>query len=174
MEYNGIFKIAAKENERYNMYVAYKKLIVSCLIVFIIIMLLLGLTYYAADGSLNSALLKSLPMALGGAVLLFLINVVIIKLKVRSFYKKNKISVFTQDITLHNGGIHAKSENGEVELTYKHIKNVVETRWDFFIFLTDLHAYVLPKNQMKDQADIALIRSIFRAHMDEKALSFKS
>ena len=128
MEYRGVFTIGQKENFRYNYFVSQKRSLMSCLIVFVLILLLNAfLRYsYGMTQSLVSGLLYSLPMAVGGAALLLLIHLLNMYLRLRGLYKQRKLEPFTQDILMNREGLHAASARGNVDLPWKNISLVRE------------------------------------------------
>lgn len=176
MEYRGVFTIGQKENFRYNYFVSQKRSLMSCLIVFVLILLLNAfLRYsYGMTQSLVSGLLYSLPMAVGGAALLLLIHLLNMYLRLRGLYRQKKLEPFTQDILMNREGLHAASARGNVDLPWKNIALIRELKRDFLLFITESHVYVLPKEQMKNPAeDTEKIRRILHKYMDAQRLKLK-
>ena len=96
MEYRGHFSIGQKENFHYNYSVTQKRSIFACVLVFVIILLLNGFMRFSAGRAANfgGGLLQALPMAAVGGVALYLFNVIMIYVRIRTMYKKNLMQPF--------------------------------------------------------------------------------
>lgn len=169
MEYQGTFRIEQKDNLRYNYFIARKKLWLGSIIVFFVILILTGLVRFGQSSDIMRALFQTLPFALGGAVLLFAVNLLAMYTRLRSMYKKRQIVPFTQQIRLDREGIHASSENGQNKLAWKHLAGVTEAPKDFILTLDAQTVYVLPKNQLAAPADVQKLRELFKAYAGKSA-----
>lgn len=173
MEYRGHFSIGQKENFHYNYSVTQKRSIFACVLVFVIILLLNGFMRFSAGRAENfgGGLLQALPMAAVGGVALYLFNVLMIYVRIRTMYKKNLMQPFHQDVLIDGVGLHATSERGTMDLPWANIGTVQELGNLFLFFVSNTNAYVIPKKQMKDPAaETATIRAILREHMDASKL----
>lgn len=176
MQYQGTFRIGLKENFRYNWFISNRRMIVTSAVVFALILLLnafFGFIYQRVE-SFWAGILAYLPYALGGALLIYLFSLLFMYMRLRTLYKKKQLDPFDQKIIINREGVHGSSAKGDIDLPFKNIGMIRESRSDFVIFVTDTHAYVLPKNQMKNpDADSNTIRQILHKYMDPSKLRIK-
>ena len=116
MQYQGKFTIGRKENIRYNLFVTGSRFLFMTVLVFVVIALMLGVTTYGQTKSIQQALIRALPMALGGAALFVVLNTVMMIFRINKAYKSKTAYEFTQDITIDGQGVHATSERGSALL----------------------------------------------------------
>lgn len=174
MQYQGKFTIGRKENIRYNLFVTGSRFLFMTVLVFVVIALMLGVTTYGQTKSIQQALIRALPMALGGAALFVVLNTVMMVFRINKAYKSKTAYEFTQDITIDGQGVHATSERGSALLAWEKIAKVAESGKTFYLFLSKTQAYVLPKYQMKNpEAEAAQVRELLRSHLDAKILKLK-
>ena len=154
MEYQGTFTIGRRENIRFNLYVMRGRFILMAALVFVIIAVMLGASTYGQTMSVPAALLRGIPLGLGGAALFLVINTVMLMTRINRAYKEKRAQEFTQDVT---------------------IVRVRESGKTFYLFLSKTQAYILPKYQMKDAAaEAAQVRALFQKHLDGGILKLKS
>lgn len=165
MNYNKTFEVGKKDNERYNFYSMKSKTITMSMIVFVLITVLITLTQLTRKIALSEALSKGLLLGFVGVVFFVIVNFVLVKYKLYSFYKRGRIKPFKQHIVMNESGIHAKTENGFADITFDCIGGVQETKHAFYILVTPEHTYVFPKDQMKGETEFQTIREIFQANM---------
>ena len=173
MEYQGSFRVGQSDNLRYNYHIAKKKLWTGAVIVVAAILVLTGLFRYGQSGDIVQALINTLPFALGGGALLLLVNLLVMFLRLRTLYQKRRIVPFTQQIRFDREGIHASSERGSVDLPWKRLQGVTETRRDFYLFLDASTTYLVPKGQLENAADADTLRQIFHAYADKAQLRLR-
>lgn len=174
MQFTNHFVITKKDNTRYNFYIMRKKLISTSVIVFVIIAGVLTLMRYAQGVDIQSAITNALLMAVFGTILLLVFNVISTMLRINSFYKQKKLIDFSVDFTVDKSGIHAKSERGDSDLPWNRVVSIQETRNAFYIFISDTHANVMPKDQIHPEDGIATLRSLFEKNLDKPRLKLKS
>lgn len=172
-QFSHTFTIGKKENLRYNFFLMQKKLIATSVLVFVIIASMIGLIKYAQGASIPVALLNALLMAVSGTLILIGINLITAVLRINSYYKQRKLSDFTVTFTTDKSGIHSASERGDADLPWNRIVEVRETRHAFYVFITDAHANVLPKDQFSNEAEIALFRSLLELNIEKTRLKIK-
>ena len=177
MQYQGTFRIGLKENFRYNWFISNRRMIATSAVVFVIILVLnafFGFIYQRV-ASFGAGILAYLPYALGGAVLIYLFSLLFMYMRLRTLYKKKQLDPFEQKIIINREGVHGSSAKGDIDLPFKKIGMIRESNSDFVIFVTDTHAYVLPKEQMKNRTeDSNTIRQILRKYMDPARLRIKN
>ncbi len=165
MNYNKTFQVGKKDNERYNFYSMKRKTFTMSIIVFIVITIMVTLTQLNSGTVFIYASLIGIGLGFVGILFFFIVNFVLVKYKLYSFYKNGRIKPFKQHIVMNESGIHAKTENGSVDVAFEHIGGVQETKHAFYILITPVHTYVFPKDQMKGEVEFRSVRDIFRANM---------
>ena len=173
-QFSGQFTITKKDNLRYNFFSMRKKLITTCILVFVIIGAMVGLLRYGQVYGLQAALLNGLLMAVSGTAILLAINIVATILRINNFYKQKKLTDFTVTFTADKSGIHAASDRGNSDLEWNRIVAVRETRNAFYIFITDSYANVMPKDQVTDARAFETLRKLLIQHVDARRLKLKS
>ncbi len=172
-QFSHTFTITKKDNLRYNFFLMQKKLIATSALVFVIIAAMIGLLKYAQTASVAVSLINALVMAVLGTLILIGINIITAVMRINSFYKQKKITDFTVTFTTNKEGIHAASERGDSDLPWNRIVEVRETRYAFYVFITDAHANVLPKDQFSSEAEIAEFRALLEKNMEAARLKIK-
>ncbi len=172
-QFSHTFTITKKDNLRYNYFLMQKKLIATSAFVFVIIAAMVGLLRYAQSANLSGALINAFTMAVLGTVILVAINIITTILRINSFYKQKKLTDFTVTFTTDSSGIHAKSDRGDSDLPWNRIVAVRETRHAFYVFITDSHANVLPKDQFSNAEEIAVFRALLEKNIEAGRLKIK-
>ena len=172
-QFSHTFTITKKDNLRYNFFLMQKKLIATSALVFVIIAAMIGLLKYAQTASVAVSLINALLMAVSGTLILIGINIITAVMRINSFYKQKKITDFTVTFTTDKEGIHAASERGDSDLPWNRIVEIRETRHAFYVFITDSHANVLPKDQFSGEAEIAEFRALLEKNMEAARLKIK-
>ncbi len=172
-QFSHTFTITKKDNLRYNFFLMQKKLIATSAFVFVIIAAMVGLLRYAQSANLSGALLNAFAMALLGTVILVTINIITTILRINSFYKQKKLTDFTVTFTTDKTGIHATSDRGDSDLPWNRIVAVRETANAFYVFITDSHANVLPKDQFSNEEEISSFRSLLLKNVEANKLKIK-
>lgn len=172
-QFSHTFTITKKDNLRYNFFLMQKKLIATSALVFVIIAAMIGLLKYAQTASVAVSLINALLMAVSGTLILIGINIITAVMRINSFYKQKKITDFTVTFTTDKEGIHAASERGDSDLPWNRIVEIRETRHAFYVFITDAHANVLPKDQFSGEAEIAEFRALLEKNMEAARLKIK-
>ena len=114
-------------------------------LVFVIIAVMLGASTYGQTMSVPAALLRGIPLGLGGAALFLVINTVMLMTRINRAYKEKRAQEFTQDVTIGREGVRASSTRGAALLKWGNIVRVRESGKTFYLFLSKTQAYILPK-----------------------------
>ena len=173
-QFSGQFTITKKDNLRFNFFLMRKKLVATSALVFVIIAALIGLLKYAQTGSLEAAVLNGALMAVAGTLFLIGINLITTVMRINSYYKQKKLTDFTVAFTTDKTGIHATSDRGDSDLPWNRIVEVRETAHAFYLFITESHANVLPKDQFASSNDLGVFRSLLTKNMDASRLKIKN
>ena len=167
------FQITKKDNLRYNFFLMQKKLVATSVLVFVIILGMIGVTRYMQGANLTSAIFSGLLMGLAGTALLIAINIGTAVLRINNYYKQNKLSNFGVTFTTDAEGMHGTSERGNFDLPWSRIVAVRETHHAFYIFITDSHANVMPKDQFSSADAIAAFRALLEKNVVKSRLRIK-
>lgn len=173
-QFSGQFTITKKDNLRFNFFLMRKKLAATAALVFVIIAVMIGFIRYAQGASLQAALLNALIMAVAGTLILVGINVVTTITRINTFYKQKKLTDFSVTFTTDKSGIHAVSDRGNSDLPWNRIVAAHETRHAFYIFITDSHANVMPKDQFAGAKDADVFRSLLLKNVEKNRLKLKN
>ena len=165
MVYSGRFTIQKQDNLYYNFFRMKRKLTGLALMTFIILALLLALVRYAQGLPVSDSLLSALVVAIIGTVLMVVINLISVVLRVNKLYKTGKMADFTVYYTLDKNGIHAKSERGDTDFTWKMIYLARETKDAIYLIAGEKRAVVIPKAQIASESELETLRSLLRKYV---------
>lgn len=172
-QFSHTFTITKKDNLRYNFFLMQKKLVATSVLVFVIIAAMIGLLKYAQGASMTNAVLNALLMAVLGTLVLVAINIATTVLRMNRYYQQKKLTDFSVTFTTDQTGIRATSERGDSDLPWNRIVAVRETRNAFYIFITESHANVMPKDQFPGEAEIAIFRALLEKNVAPSRLKIK-
>ncbi len=172
-QFSESFTITKKDNLRYNFFLMQKKLVATSVLVFVIIFAMVGLLRYARGGGISSAILNGFLMAVVGTLILIGINILMAVMRINSYYKQKKLTEFSVTFTADKSGIHATSERGNSDLAWDRIVAVRETTHAFYIFITDAHANVMPKDQFSGIKAMEAFRSLVDQNVEKSRLKLK-
>lgn len=164
------FQITKKDNLQYNFFLMKNKLIATSALVFCIIFGMITVTRYMLGVGIQSALLSGVLMGLAGTTFLLVINILTAVLRINSYYKQNKISDFGVTFNTDADGIHGISDRGNFDLPWNRIVAVRETRHAFYIFITESHANVMPKEQFSHADAIVAFRALLEKNVAKTRL----
>jgi hypothetical protein len=172
-QFSQSFTISKKDNLRYNFFLMQKKLVATSALVFVIIFAIIGLLKYAQGIGVTAAVLNGFLLAVAGTLILIGINIVTTVMRINGFYKQKKLTDFSVVFTVDKTGIHAASERGDSDLPWNRIVAVRETRHAFYIFITDSHANVMPKDQFSSPNEIETLRSLLGENIAASRLKLR-
>ena len=116
-------------------------------------------------------------MALGFALVLaalFLGLYLSVVAPVRRGLKKQGMTRYEQVVNVDGFGVRVRANGKEAKLAFDKLFAVRETRRDFYLFVTDTQAWLLPKSQMEDEAaESALLRQIFSTGVESRKLRLR-
>jgi len=143
-----------------------------------------GIAGFAAAGALASLLYSapagtSLPVraglaAAGAALFALLVTLWLVlstTFKVREQLRQSGRESYIQETEINGFGIHVTVGRDKAKLAFENLAQVRETRKAFYLFLSDAHAWILPKAQMEDpEAESAQLRKLFSTVLERKKL----
>ena len=165
MVYSAKFTINNQDNLHYNFFRMKRKLTGLALMTFIILALLLALVRYAQGLPITDSLSSALLVAVIGTVLMVSLNILSIVLRVNKLYKTGKMSDFTVYYTLDKNGIHAKSERGDTDFTWKMIYLARETKNAIYLIAGEKRAVVIPKSQIPSESELNTLRALLHKYV---------
>jgi len=145
-----------------------------------------GIAGFGVAGALASLLYSSpagisLPgrvwLAAAGAVVFALMVTVWLLLsttyKVKEQLRQSGRGSYIQETEINGFGIHVTVGKDKAKLAFENLAQVWETKTAFYLFLSEAHAWILPKAQMEDpEAESAQLRKLFSTVLERKKLHF--
>lgn len=144
-----------------------------------------GILGFGAAGALASLLYSgqfSLPVrvglaAAGAAVFMLLVTGYLIlstRGKVVTQLRRSGRERYVQETEINGFGIHVTVGKDRAKLAFENLAQVRETGKAFYLFLSDTHAWILPKAQMENPAaESAQLRALFDSVLERKKLHLK-
>ena len=165
MSFSGKFIITKQDNIQYNFFRMKRKLTGLAIMTFVILGILLALVRYAQGVPITSSLTSALIVAVIGTVLIVSISILSVVLRVNNLYKKGRMADFTVHYIIDKTGIHAKSERGDTDFTWKQILYARETAHAFYLVAGENRAVVIPKSQIANDGELNMLRALFEKYV---------
>ena len=165
MTYSGRVTITKQDNIQYNYFRMKRKLAGLAIMTFIILGLLVTLIRYGQGISVVDAGGVGLIAALVGAVGIVAINLLSVVSRVNNHYKKGEMSDFSVQYSIDRNGVHAKSERGDTDFTWKQIYLAKETKHAIYLVAGEKRAVVIPKSQIASESELETLRSLLRKYV---------
>ena len=113
-------------------------------------------------------------MAGGGLAFMLLVTLWLILStngKVNSQLRQSGQESYVQETEINGFGIHVTVGRDKAKMAFENLVQVRETRKAFYIFLSETHAWILPKAQMENPAaESAQLRELFSTVLERKKL----
>jgi len=143
-----------------------------------------GIAGFGVAGVLASLLYTSqagasLPvlvgLAIAGAALFALLVTLWLVLytthKVKDQLRQSGRESYIQETEINGFGVHVTVGKDKAKLAFENLAQVRETKKAFYLFLSEAHAWIIPKAQMEDQeAESAQLRKLFSTVVERKKL----
>jgi hypothetical protein len=165
MTYSGKFTITKQDNIQYNYFRMKRKLAGLAIMTFIIIGVLVTLIRYGQGISVTNAGSIGLIAAFSGALLLVVFNLVSVVVRVNNNYKSGKMSDFSVQYSIDRNGVHAKSERGDTDFTWKQIYLARETKNAIYLIAGEKRAVVIPKAQIISESELNNLRALLHKYV---------
>ena len=165
MTYSGKFTITKQDNIQYNYFRMKRKLAGLAIMTFIIIGVLVTLIRYGQGISVTNAGSIGLIAAFSGALLLVVFNLVSVVVRVNNNYKSGKMSDFSVQYSIDRNGVHAKSERGDTDFTWKQIYLARETKNAIYLIAGEKRAVVIPKAQIVSESELNNLRALLHKYV---------
>lgn len=116
-------------------------------------------------------------MAAGAAVFMLAVTqwlVLTTSGKVGSQLRRSGRESYVQETEISGFGVRVTVGKDKAKMAFENLEQVRETRKAFYIFLSETHAWILPKAQMEDPvAESAMLRELFSTVLERKKLHFR-
>ncbi|MPM88274.1 hypothetical protein SDC9_135376 [bioreactor metagenome] len=165
MVYSGRFTIQKQDNLYYNYFRMKRKLAGLAIMTFIILGVLVTLIRYGQGISVTNAGSVGLIAAFTGAVVMVAFNLVSVVVRVNSSYKSGKMSDFSVQYSIDRNGVHAKSERGDTDFTWKQIYLARETKNAIYLIAGEKRAVVIPKAQIISESELNNLRALLHKYV---------
>ena len=112
--------------------------------------------------------------AAAGALLTALWLILSTGRKVKEQLRRSGRESYVQETEINGFGIRVTVGKDKAKLAFGDLVRVRETRRAFYLFLSDTHAWILPKEQMEDPAgDPARLRELFTTVLERRKLQLR-
>ena len=165
MTYSGKFTITKQDNIQYNYFRMKRKLGGLAIMTFIILGLLVTLIRYGQGISVINAGGVGLIAAFVGAIVMVAFNLISVVVRVNNHYKKGEMSDFSVQYIVDRDGVHAKSERGDTDFTWKQIYLARETNNAIYLIAGEKRAVVIPKSQIKSESELVTLCNLLKKYV---------
>jgi len=165
MTYSGRFTITKQDTIQYNYFRMKRKLAGIAIMTFVILGVLVTLIRYGQGISVANAGGVGLIAAATGAIAMVAFNLISLVVRVNNHYKKGEMSDFSVQYSIDRDGVHAKSDRGDTDFTWKQIYLARETRNAIYLIAGEKRAAVIPKAQIVSQSELETLRSLLRKYV---------
>jgi hypothetical protein len=165
MTYSGRFTITKQDNIQYNYFRMKRKLAGIAIMTFVILGVLVTLIRYGQGISVANAGGVGLIAAATGAIAMIAFNLISVVVRVNNHYKKGEMGDFSVQYSIDRNGVHAKSDRGDTDFTWKQIYLARETRNAIYLIAGEKRAVVIPKAQIASESELANLRSLLHKYV---------
>ena len=165
MSYSGRFTITKEDNIQYNYFRMKRKLTGIALMTFLLLGVLIALIRYGQGISVMNAGVVGLIAGSVGAILMVAANLISVVVRVENQYKTGKMSDFSVQYSIDRDGVHAKSERGDTDFSWKQIYLARETRSAIYLIAGENRAVVIPKRQIASESELVTLRALLRKYV---------
>jgi hypothetical protein len=165
VSYSGRFTITKQDNIQYNYFRMKRKLAGLAIMTFVLLGVIVTLIRYGQGITVMNAAGVGLIAAVSGAVLMVTFNLVSVVARVNRLYKTGKMSDFSVQYSVDKNGVHAKSERGDTDFTWKQIYLARETRHAIYLIAGEKRAVVIPKAQITSQSELNNLRALLHKYV---------
>ena len=168
MSYSGRFTITKEDNIQYNYFRMKRKLTGIALMTFLLLGVLIALIRYGQGISVMNAGVVGLIAGSVGAILMVAANLISVVVRVENQYKTGKMSDFSVQYSIDRDGVHAKSERGDTDFSWKQIYLARETRSAIYLIAGENRAVVIPKRQIASESELVTLRALLKKYIIDK------
>ena len=165
MSYSGRFTITKQDNIQYNYFRMKRKLTGLALMTFLLLSVLIALIRYGQGISVMNAGSVGLIAGSIGTILMVAANLISVVMRVENQYKTGKMSDFSVQYSIDRDGVHAKSERGDTDFSWKQIYLARETRNAIYLIAGESRAVVIPKRQIASESELVTLRALLKKYV---------
>ena len=100
------------------------------------------------------------------AALFTIINPVYLYYKAAKQVKLTPMFLKPLDYIIKEDGIYVSQGDEKLTIEWEQVRKIIETKHDFYIYLSVTRAYILPKDQYTGQVQV--VRNLIKAHVETK------
>ena len=130
----------------------------------------IGALVLLAAGFKDNDAMTNLVLAAIGALFL-IVNPLMLWFKASQQIKRSPVFKKPLVYDFKEDGVIVSQDDQELEIKWEDIRKVIETGSLVVVYLSSVRAYVLPKNQYKD--DYAALKSLFNSKVSDKVCRWK-
>ena len=145
-----------------------RKLTGVALMTFLLLSVLIALIRYGQGISVMNAGVVGLIAGSVGAILMVAANLISVVVRVENQYKTGKMSDFSVQYSIDRDGVHAKSERGDTDFSWKQIYLARETRSAIYLIAGENRAVVIPKRQIASESELVTLRALLKKYIIDK------
>ena len=145
-----------------------RKLTGIALMTFLLLGVLIALIRYGQGISVMNAGVVGLIAGSVGAILMVAANLISVVVRVENQYKTGKMSDFSVQYSIDRDGVHAKSERGDTDFSWKQIYLARETRSAIYLIAGENRAVVIPKRQIASESELVTLRALLKKYIIDK------
>lgn len=100
------------------------------------------------------------------AALFTIINPIYLYYKAAKQVKLTPMFLKPLDYKINDPGVFVSQGEEKLSIEWEQIRKVIETKKDFYIYLSPTRAYILPKEQYEDKVEV--VKDLIRKHVADK------
>lgn len=160
-------KLELKDYVRFKFWYSRKNLISITISLGIII---LGSLFLTTTSNMNNSVVIAV-LAISIALIIFLVFYIYFSSK--RYLESDKIVQKENHIVISDDGASITAESYSFKIKWDNVYRINELKYSFAIFVSEQHAYIIPKRCFKLDKHIKLFKSILMENIDYKKLKIK-
>ena len=173
MEFRKSYTLSLKDYQSYNLF-SHRKQLILMPVLFLVLMLLICIFIVFANRTPDIVMLIVLTlMILLFAGLIALFNVLMMKNQAKRQYQSSHSLKSEFELVIDRTGIRESSNSGASNATWAQVKFSLESKQAFYIHLSVLQAFVIPKRLLNPKED-GIIRQLLKTHLSPKKCRVKA
>ncbi len=171
MEFRKSYTLSLKDYTTYNLF-SHRKQLVLVPIVFFVLMAAAWVFIMLASGPDVTTLIIVILLISAFSGLIALSNALSLNRQAKRQYQSSHAMKTEFELVIDNDGIRESSSCGSSNAAWEHVLRAVESGSAFYVHVSQLQAFVIPKRLLNAQED-ALIRSLLTSHLGSKKCRIK-
>ena len=171
MEFRKSYTLSLKDYMTYNLFSHRKQLVLMPVVFFALMTVAWVFIMLASSPDLITLIVVILLISLF-AGLIALSNVLSLNRQAKRQYQSSHAMKTEFELIMDNNGVRESGSCGSTNAAWEHILRAVESQNAFYVHVSQLQAFVIPKRLLSAQED-ALIRSLLTSHLEPKKCRIK-